>query len=355
MPINIKKLPKSEIEITGEIPAADFDKFIAQSVKNLAQHMTIPGFRKGHVPERIALEKAGEDAILHDAAELALQDAYPKILQSQKIEAIGRPQIAITKLARGNPLEFKIKTAVLPEIKLPDYKKIASQVPSVTKPEIEEKEITEALDYLRKARTPHATSAENNPDNKTNDLPELNDDFAKSVGQFNTLAELKKALRENIAFEKEMKNKEKRRTDILQNIAEATTWELPDIIIESEKEKMIAEMRGNIESMGLKWEDYLKNIKKTESDLKKEWQTEAEKRVKYGLVIREICAQEKIEPSETEIESYANQMLERYGGANNAKIDKNRLKEYALGTLSNEKTLHFLEICEDKPAAPEKK
>ena len=342
------------MEITGEIPAEDFDKFVAQSIKNLAQNMEIPGFRRGHVPEKIALERIGEDAILHEAAELALQNEYPKILQSEKIEAIGRPQIAITKMARGNALEFKIKTAVLPKIKLPDYKNIASKVPPAAKPEIEEKEITEALDYLRKARASNETGTETNSGNKTNDLPELNDDFAKSVGQFNTLEELKKALRENISFEKEMKNKEKRRTDILQNIAEAITWELPDIIIEAEKDKMIAEMRGNIESMGLKWEDYLKNIKKPEDELKKEWQSEAEKRVKYGLVIQEIGVQEHIEPSETEIEAYANQTLERYGRANHAKIDKNRLKEYAQSVLGNEKTLHFLETCENKPTDTEK-
>ncbi len=104
MQLSIKKLPKSEIEITGEIPAADFDKFVAQSVKNLAQNMEIPGFRRGHVPEKIALEKAGEDDVLHEEAELALQNEYTKILQSEKIEAIGRPQITIIKLARGNSL-----------------------------------------------------------------------------------------------------------------------------------------------------------------------------------------------------------------------------------------------------------
>ncbi|MBI5045554.1 MAG: hypothetical protein HZC14_00915 [Candidatus Niyogibacteria bacterium] len=348
MQTTIKKLLKSEIEITGEISAADFDKFIAQSVKYFSQNMEIPGFRKGHVPEKMAQEKAGEDTILHEAAELALQDAYPKILQTEKIEAIGRPEIVITKMARNNSLEFKIKTAVLPEINLPDYKSVVSKVPATEKSEISEKELTEALNYLRKSRAPHNAGAKNDPENKTEDLPELNDAFAKSVGKFNTLEELKNALRENLAFEKEMKNKEKRRTEILQKISESITWELPNIIIEAEKEKMVTEMKGNIEGMGLKWEDYLKNIKKTAEDLKKEWMPEAEKRVKYGLVIREIGAKENTTPSEAEIKNYTDKMLEKYGGADNAKIDKNRLNDYAQSVLGNEKTLQFLETCESE-------
>ena len=59
---------------------------------------------------------------------MALNEHYPKIIEEEKIDAISRPEISITKLARKNPLGFKIKTAVLPEIKLPDYKNIAKDI-----------------------------------------------------------------------------------------------------------------------------------------------------------------------------------------------------------------------------------
>ena len=78
-------------------------------------------------------------------AEMALGEYYPKILYwgysgrpkgfgiptasvGKKIDAISSPQISITKLARKNPLGFKIKTAILPEIKLPEYKNIAKEI-----------------------------------------------------------------------------------------------------------------------------------------------------------------------------------------------------------------------------------
>jgi len=67
-------------------------------------------------------------AILEEMAELALSKIYPEIIIKEKIDAIGRPEISITKLAKDNPLEFKIITSVLPEVKLGDYKKIAKEI-----------------------------------------------------------------------------------------------------------------------------------------------------------------------------------------------------------------------------------
>src|SRR3989344_8308542 len=68
--------------------------------------------------------------LLEEAAEIALSEEYPNILDEHKIDAIGRPEINITKIGVGSPLEFKIKTALLPEVKLVDYKKVAKTMNS---------------------------------------------------------------------------------------------------------------------------------------------------------------------------------------------------------------------------------
>lgn len=108
--MEIKLLPESEIEITGEISASDFMACQEDAIKEFSD-----------------IEKAGEPALLEKIALVALQKEYPKIISRYKIKAIGRPEIFITKIAKDNPLGFKIKTAVLPEIDLPDYKKIAKE------------------------------------------------------------------------------------------------------------------------------------------------------------------------------------------------------------------------------------
>lgn len=104
--IEIKLLPGSEIEITGEIPAGDFMSYQEDAANEFS-----------------GIEKISEPALLEKMALIALQKEYPKIISSHKIKAIGQPEIFITKIAKDNPLGFKIKTAVLPEIDLPDYKK----------------------------------------------------------------------------------------------------------------------------------------------------------------------------------------------------------------------------------------
>lgn len=127
MEIEIKKLPQSEIEITGEIPAGDFESCREEALKKLSENVQIDGFRPGKVPEKILIEKIGKQSFLERMAEIALQKEYFKIIEEKNIHAIGRPEVVITKMAKGNPLGFKIKIAVLPEIELPDYRKIAKE------------------------------------------------------------------------------------------------------------------------------------------------------------------------------------------------------------------------------------
>jgi len=123
--VEIKKLPGSRIEIKASISAMDFDAAKGEAVKRLGADVELPGFRKGHVPEKVLLSKIGEAALLEEMAEVAISHAYPAIIVEEKLDVIGRPQVGITKIAHGNPLECTITTAVFPEYKLPDYKRQA--------------------------------------------------------------------------------------------------------------------------------------------------------------------------------------------------------------------------------------
>jgi len=157
--INIKKLPKSEIEIEGEIEKDIFESYFDKAIKKIGEKIELPGFRKGKIPEKVLLSHVKEIQILEEMAELALSEHYPKIIEKETIEAIGRLDIAITKLARNNPLGFKIKVAVLPEIKLGDYKKIAKKILSEIKPEeknitVSDEDLENTINDIRKSRAP---------------------------------------------------------------------------------------------------------------------------------------------------------------------------------------------------------
>ena len=94
-------------------------------------------------------------------------------------------------------------------------------------------------------------------------LPELNDEFVKSLGPFKDVVDFKEKLRENIKLEKENSQKEKTRLKIMEAIIEESTLEVPELLIKIEVDKIIYRMESDVTQMGLKFEEYLKHLKKT--------------------------------------------------------------------------------------------
>ena len=125
----------------------EWQEFLNEAAKELSKELKIEGFRPGFAPLKLVEEKIGIARILEEAAEHCVQKCYVKAILENNIEAIGQPEISILKLAKDNPFEFKAKVAVMPEIKLPDYKKIAAKIER-KKISVEEKEVEEALCLL---------------------------------------------------------------------------------------------------------------------------------------------------------------------------------------------------------------
>src|ERR1035437_1131331 len=171
MKTNIKKLDKSEVEILGVLEVAEFEKYEGKALERIGERMELPGFRKGKAPTSIIKESVNEMQLLEEMAELALQDNYVKILEENKIDAIGHPQIAITKIGKGSDLEFKIVTAVLPEMKLPDYKKISQEQnkkeDSNKEIIVDEKEVEKVILDLRKMRAEQGSGSHTGHENMT--------------------------------------------------------------------------------------------------------------------------------------------------------------------------------------------
>lgn len=313
--VKIKKLDKSRVEITGSIPAKDFSAFRKNAIQNINDEITIDGFRKGKVPENILVSKVGDMAILEEMAELALSNAYPEIIINEKIDAIGRPEISITKLASDNPLEFKIITTVTPEIKLGDYKELAKEINK--KPEevfeVTDKEVDEAIERIKKSHSDH--------EGHDHDSLEAKE-------------EIKKILLEN----KKINAKEKRRIEISDAILEASVFEVPDLLINSELRRIEAQFEDDISRMNVKLEDYLKHAKKTIEEVRNEWKPAAEKKARLQLILNEIVNIEKIVVDKNEIEEEVKHILAHYKDAN-----KEHAYTYAETVLTNDKVYQFLE------------
>lgn len=349
MKTKITKLPKSEIEIEGELDAEIFESYFGSALKKVGENVEIDGFRKGKVPENILLSNVPEIRILEEMAEMALGEHYPKIIEGEELDVISRPEIAITKLARKNPLGFKIKTTLMPEVKLPDYKKVAKEIVSNLKKEDKDIEVTEEeventiLD-IRKSRAQKKHMAEltgeetEEEKNKEPELPEFNDEFVQAMGPFESIADFKEKLKENLKLEKQNLAKEKTRLKIVEDIIAGAEIDTPDILIDLELDKILYRMESDITQMGLKFEDYLKHLNKTKDELRTEFRNDAEKKAKLGLVLNEISKVENIIADAEEVEKEVAHILEHYKEA-----DPERARMHSQNILTNEKIFQFLE------------
>lgn len=151
MKTKIKKLPQCRVEIDIEVPAQDFDDFFEKAIGKLGREVSSPGFRKGKLPRDIVLREVGSENILMEAAKLAIEDSYRKVISDSKMEPISQPKIEILKLASKNPFGFRAVFSVLPLIELPDYRVMASQTKK-GKVSVQSKEVDDACTWLQKSR-----------------------------------------------------------------------------------------------------------------------------------------------------------------------------------------------------------
>lgn len=180
------------------------------------------------------------------------------------------------------------------------------------------------------------------------ELPAMDDAFARTMGSFNQLDDLKKHLKESLMKEREVQATVKWEAALVDELIKASTIdELPELLIEEEMEKMFHELTEDLERRGMKLDDYLSHLKKTEETLKKESRPQAERRVKGALVLREIAIQEKVELSKEEVDAEVNKMKESYRlqGASDAQLkqfENDRNRQYLSNLLVNQKVMEIL-------------
>lgn len=334
----VNKLPQSRIEIVASIPSEIFDATREKAIASLGQHVELPGFRKGHVPEKVLLSKLSEQTILSEMAEITISRAYPMLVTEHKLDVIGRPEIKITKLAMGNALEFTASSDVFPEIKLPDYQAIAKKV-NQKKEEVivSDEDIEKTITEIRKIKAKHLAE-ETGKSVEEIALPELTDEYVKGLGNFENVEDFKIKIKENITQEKSREQQEKHRIEVIEAIIKETKTELPQIIIEQELTRMEEEFANDIRRMGMEFGDYMKQLGKTREDMRKDWGSEAEKRALVQLIVSEIARKEMIAPDDESVERDVQKIHIMYP---QAPIE--RIKSYVDMVLTNELVFQFLD------------
>lgn len=399
------------MEISVTLAPEDIRPYYDRAHERAISGVNLKGFRPGMAPKELVEEIIDKRALMENAVQDAVRHSLNDIVEKNGWLVVDSPMVNITSdeqaVLTQKDLAYTAELTLYPEVKLPNYQKIARKTMAEKKEvAVTEKEIDESLVWLRKSRAAQIRMArpaakgdaieidyaasidgkilpggeiagdtftlgegkfipgfEDNlagrkegedlsfaltaPENywqkeirgKKIDfkvkikgifelkLPEANDEFAKSLGKFADMAELKKNINDGLRAEKEHKEAERRRMKILDEIIAGAAADVPEIFVEKTLDGLMAEHKQMIEKSGDKPEDARKNLRIT-----------AEKRVVANLAIHEIAKLEKLEPTKEEIEEES-----RHHAAEARGMDAGKLYDQLYGILLNRKVFEFLE------------
>ena len=156
---------------------------------------------------------------------------------------------------------------------------------------------------------------------ETKELPELDDDFAQDVSEFDTLAEYKEDIKKNLAERKEKEARTAKENAAVDKAIENAQMEIPDAMIETQISQMLDDFSRRMQAQGLTMEQYMQFTGLTADKMREEMKPQALKRIQTRLVLEKIAETENIQPSEEEVNEEISKMAEMY------KMEADKLKE----------------------------
>ena len=436
MNVTTTPAPKSSVLLEVELPPERLAHAVDDAVRRLSRRTKVAGFRPGKAP-RFMLERVlGPSAVLDEAVEQLVEDAYREAIIGSTIIPLTSPEVEIVQAEEGKPVIFKATVAVRPEVALGDYRNFNFR------PEIEtiddqkvERVIGELRDEYatlvpvedRGARTgdyaviAYTGTREGVPfeggstdrmpliigderlipgfeehllglrvgervefdlafpaDYPDQDLagqvahfavelkelrekvlPELDDEFARSLGRFEDLAALRAEIRARLERNALDRARHEFADRIIEYAVANATLELPDVLIDQEVEVMHDEFRASLARQGISEEAYLKVTGKTETDLHAEFRPRAEHRVKVLLVLSKIAEAEGVGVTDEELEAETTRARLRYGDDQQLLryLESERGRSFLRSTLRRTKLVEklvdqWLAAHPDHPALP---
>ena len=156
---------------------------------------------------------------------------------------------------------------------------------------------------------------------KVKELPELDDDFAQDVSDFDTLEEYKADVRKKVEEKKAADAKAKKEDAVIEKIIEGAAMEIPDAMVETQAERMVDEFAQRLQMQGLTMEQYLQFTGGNVQALVEQSKPQALKRIQSRLVLEAVVAAENLTASDEELDAELGRMAEQY------KMEVDKLKE----------------------------
>ncbi len=389
MSVQVEKLEHNMAKLTITVPAETFDKAVTQAYKKMKNQISIPGFRKGKVPQAMVEKMYGAGMFYEDAANIVIPDAYDEALAEVKdITITSQPSIDIVQINKGQEFIFTAEVAVKPEVTLGQYKgiEVPETVIEVTDEEIEaelkkvqeqnareisvdrpaESGDTVVIDYEGSVdgelfdggtATDHPLVLGSNsfipgfedqligaaadsdvdvhvtfPEDyhaeelagkaalfkvkvhevKRKELPEINDEFAQDVSEFDTLEEYKADVKKGIADKKAAAARQEKQEKIITQIVENAEMDIPDPMVTTQARQMMDQFAQQMQYNGLSMAQYYQFTGLTPDGLLEQMKPQALKNIQNRLVLEAIAKAENYEASEEEVEAEFAKLAEKY-------------------------------------------
>lgn len=400
MSLQVEKLEKNMAKLTIEVDAAKVTEAIKKAYDKNKGKMSVPGFRKGKVPQAMIEKMYGPEVFYEDAANFLIPDAYAEeVDNSKELEIVSQPKIDVVQLEKGKNFIFTAEVALKPPVELGKYKgvKIDKIDTEVTDEDID-KEIkreqeanartitvedrpvkegdTAVIDFegFVDGEAFQGGKGDNYPlvigshsfipgfedqligkntgdetdvnvtfpedynakdlagkdavfkvkinEIKEKELPELDDEFASEVSEFDTMAEYREDVKKNLAEKKEKEAKEKKEDAVIEAIIKDSKMDIPEAMVDTQTRTMINDYARRLQSQGLSLEQYFMFTGLDMEKFTAQMKPGAQKRIESRLVLEAIVKAEGFEVSDEEYEKELERMAEE------SKMDLDKLKEY---------------------------
>lgn len=330
MNYQINKIKSYEMNLIVTLDQKDLDHHLNEAKKHLANNLKIEGFRLGKAPLEITKDRLDKEEVLNTAFNFAFKQSFGDILIKEKIDLIDAGKFEVKE---NSPIRmtYSVSLTVFPEFKLADYKNIRVKKNEVF---VSEEEIGKTLEFIRNSKKQNGVL-----------LPELTNEFAKSLGQFRDLKQLNESVGEGLKEEKEIKESQRIQAFVLDKIAEATKIEVPPSLIDRQLDQMILDLDADLHRDGMELGLFLAKINKTQEELRNEWKPKAELLVKKALIMKKISKIEGIKIDPEEVKLKMGRFFQNFSTPDEIQknIDLEKLTGQIEEILLNQKVLSFLE------------
>ena len=383
-----EKLEKSQVALTVEVGAAEFQAAIEKAYQKMRKKINVPGFRPGKAPRKVIEGMYGAEVFFEEAINIAFPDAYEAAVKEQELQVVGYPTVELVGECTKDGFTFKATAPVYPEVTLGQYKELSAPKDEVkvTAADVDErlKELSDRNTRLvsvdREAKEGdtvvidfegfldgkpfdggkgenhslelgshsfvpgfeeqligknigdevevnvtfpaeyHAAELAGKPavfkvkihEIKTKELPELNDEFAGEVSEFETMDEYKSDIRAKLAETKQQQATTENENNVVEKVVENASMEIPDAMIDEQVREMINDYARRMQSQGISLEQYMQFTGMTIEKLQEQSRPQAEKRIRTRLVLEAVVAAENIQVSDEAVDAEIAKMAETY-------------------------------------------